>query len=184
MKKFVIAAVLGAATLTGAAHAGQQDGSAAHRPGGMAMMAMIDADKDGVITRAEAIAAADRLFDRIDRNRDGKLDKDELRPPHRRGSGAPDAKSPPPGAVAPLQTDRDGRIDKPARGSRAGAMRGGMLARADANQDGAIDRAEFRAAALARFDRADANHDGRIDAAERAAMHDRKGPARQGDGTN
>ncbi|MFV0623135.1 hypothetical protein ACBY01_03860 [Sphingomonas sp. ac-8] len=179
MKKFVVAAALGATMLTGVAHAGAQDNQPQRRPG---PMAMLDANNDGVVTREEATAAADRHFDRIDRNRNGRIDKDEVRPRHRRGPGAASGETPPPpppGAVQPLQTDRDGRIDKPARGKRAGGMRMGMgarmLARADANRDGAVDRAEFRAAALAHFDRVDANRDGRIDAAEREAMKARMG---------
>jgi len=54
--------------------------------------------------------------------------------------------------------------------------RGGMLARADANHDGTITRAEYLADVDQRFAAADANHDGKIDAAEReTAMPGRGG---------
>jgi hypothetical protein len=44
-----------------------------------------------------------------------------------------------------------------------------MAAMADTNHDGQITRAEFDAAAKARFDKADANHDGQLTRAERRA---------------
>lgn len=45
------------------------------------MMMDIDANHDGWITRAEAAAAADRMFDRLDTNHDGRL-TDADRPMH------------------------------------------------------------------------------------------------------
>jgi hypothetical protein len=171
MKKVVIAAALGATLLGGAAQAAPQDPT--QRRAGP--MAMVDADKDGVVTRAEALAAADRHFAHMDRDKDGKLAGDELRGPRHRGHHRPgaDGKAPPPGAVTPLQTDRDGRIDKPARGAGPEHRGGHMLARLDTDRDGSVAREEFRAGAIQRFDRVDANHDGRIDATERAAMEAR-----------
>ena len=46
----------------------------------------------------------------------------------------------------------------------AGMVHGGLgrFARADANGDGTITRAEWIAAANARFDKLDANHDGKL----------------------
>jgi Ca2+-binding EF-hand superfamily protein len=62
-----------------------------------------------------------------------------------------------------------------------------MFARMDANGDGVVDREEFRAVALRRFDTMDANKDGKIDAAEREAARDamsnRMGPRGQRGGT-
>ncbi|MCC2975790.1 EF-hand domain-containing protein [Sphingomonas sp. PL-96] len=172
MKKFMIAAALGATLLGGAAQATLPQDAAQRRAG---PMAMVDADKDGVVTRAEALAAADRHFAQMDRNGDGKLTGEELRRPGHRGHHRPgaDGKAPPPGAVTPLQTDRDGRIDKPARGAGPKHSRGHMLARLDTNRDGSVSREEFRTEATQRFDRVDANRDGRIDATEQAAMEAR-----------
>lgn len=103
--------------------------------------ARLDANGDGAIDRSEAAKAPKLLerFDRLDANRNGRIEADER--PHRGG--------------------RDGR-----RGAERGGQR---LARLDANHDGAIDRAEAAKAPklLERFDRLDANHDGRIGADER-----------------
>jgi hypothetical protein len=43
-----------------------------------------------------------------------------------------------------------------------GPMRGGMLMRADANNDGVVTREEMIAAANAQFDRLDADRDGKV----------------------
>lgn len=56
-----------------------------------------------------------------------------------------------------------------------GSMRGGMLAGADANHDGAVSRAEFDASRGARFVRMDANRDGALDASERPQWGARAG---------
>lgn len=152
MKKFVVAAALGATMLTGVAQAGQQDTPAPRRAG---PMAMVDANKDGVLTREEALAAADVQFARMDQNKDGKVDATEMRPSHRRGGGNAPAGKPAPGM------------------HRRGGMGERMLARVDANKDGTISREEFRAAATTRFERMDANRDGRIDAAEQNALRER-----------
>ena len=44
---------------------------------------------------------------------------------------------------------------------------------ADTNNDGTVTAAEFKAAALARFDQADANHDGTLTPEERKAAMDK-----------
>ncbi|MBB3910369.1 EF-hand domain-containing protein [Sphingomonas desiccabilis] len=158
MKKFVVAAALGATMLTGVAQAEPQGSPAPRRAG---LMTMIDTNKDGVVTRDEAMAAADLQFARMDQNKDGKVDATEMRPPHRRGG-------------APAAADGKAPAGKPAPGMhRAGGMGQRMLARVDTNKDGAISREEFRAAAATRFERMDANRDGRIDAAEQNAMRER-----------
>jgi len=46
-----------------------------------------------------------------------------------------------------------------------------MMAKADTNGDQQISKAEFTAAALARFDTADANKDGKVTKEERQAAH-------------
>jgi hypothetical protein len=42
--------------------------------------ASIDADRNGTITRAEVLAAPSPMFDRFDRNRDGRLSREEAAP--------------------------------------------------------------------------------------------------------
>ncbi len=64
-------------------------------PGGRGMM-RADADGDGTITRAEFVAQATQRFDRMDVNRDGKLDKTELQQMGQRMRGMRGDMPPPP----------------------------------------------------------------------------------------
>ncbi len=112
---------------------------------------------DRTITREEALAQADQRFDRMDVNKDGKLDAAELAPRRRPAMAADNSMPPPPPA--------DGAAPPPPPGGR-------MMARLDTNGDGFVDRAEYRAQAMRRFDRMDANKDGKIDPAERQAARD------------
>ena len=86
MRKIILAVALGASITTVAV---AQDGQAPRGPGGRgAGMMRADADGDGIVTRAEALAEAGMRFDRIDANRDGKLDQAEMAAmPMRRGRG-------------------------------------------------------------------------------------------------
>lgn len=157
MNKFLLAAMLGSTLLAGPAYA-QADPApppgADHpmppRPNGMAGMMRADTNHDGVITRDEAIAMADRQFDRLDANHDGKITEEEAqraRPPRdARGAPPPETGEGPPPEMSERAFDR-----------------------ADRNDDGRVTRDEYRAAALDRFERLDANHDGRIDQGELAA---------------
>lgn len=45
---------------------------------GIAMMRMADTDENGQISRAEATAAADKMFARMDRNKDGVISIDDM----------------------------------------------------------------------------------------------------------
>ena len=46
------------------------------------MMAKMDTNKDGVLTRAEALDAAGKRFDEMDANHDGKVTKEEAKAHH------------------------------------------------------------------------------------------------------
>ncbi len=110
-----------------------------------------DANRDGVATRAEAIAQADARFAQMDTDRDGRITGGEMRAYRaalhdRMVASGRDVPVPPPG----------------------GGKHDGMGRRMDPNGDGSVTREEFEARALKRFDRVDANHDGVIDATERA----------------
>lgn len=75
MKNYLFAAALGVA-LIGGGVAIAQPGPDGASTSSKKMKA--DRNRDGVITRDEAMAAAGRKFDKKDRNRDGKLDSTEM----------------------------------------------------------------------------------------------------------
>ncbi len=147
--------------------------------------AQVDANHDGVVTKAEfdayrSKAQADReakrgerraeMFARLDTNKDGQISQAEFAARPDRG---------PDGADAP---GGHGRM-----GMRGGMHHGGMggwggwggpngdrraegfFAAMDANHDGKVTLAEATAKPLAMFDKADANHDGIVTPEERRA---------------
>ncbi|QJQ33247.1 hypothetical protein GV829_13035 [Sphingomonas lacunae] len=165
-----------------------------------------DANNDGNVTRAEAQAAATARFARMDANDDGRLTSEDRGAARERRHGemftAMDSDRN--GSISRAEWDAhharmaerraaradddDDRREHRGRGrgrddmhGRAGGEDRGMsmMRRADTNNDNAVDRAEFLAAAESRFQRADANNDGTISAAERQAMRERMGERRQ-----
>lgn len=106
--------------------------------------ARYDADRDGKVTRQEALERARRDFARMDLDGDGRITDSDL-PPIMRGRDALKGEG----------------------GFGRGRMMLGRLAEADANKDGIITQEEFLAAAGRRFDLADRNKDGAIDKADR-----------------
>ena len=130
---------------------------------------------DRTVTREATLARADQRFDRMDANKDGKLDATEMAPRRRAAMTTGELPPPPPQADSAAPPP-----PPPVPGSR-------MMARLDTNGDGVVDRAEYRAQALRRFDRMDANKDGKIDPAERQAARDAmgmrgdRGPGARGD---
>ena len=121
------------------------------------MWTKLDVNKDGVLNAADREAKMAEMFDTIDANHDGSVSKAEFMSHHKammEGSwkGRDDA----PGAMPP-----------PPPGAGMGMMMGRgahmlheMAEKADTNHDKTITRAEFDAAAKARFDAAATNHDG------------------------
>jgi hypothetical protein len=128
------------------------------------------------IVREQVQTRAGQAFDRLDRNRDGRLDQGDRQARQQAMFERLDADHN--GAISPAEfaavrerlTERRGqlrdRFERPGGrrgpGPMAGAPRGGagLGAQADANRDGTLTRDEVAAAALARFDRGDANHAG------------------------
>ncbi len=147
MRKTVLTLMLAASAITSAASA---QTAPTPTPAPRPPMRQ-DANRDGVATRAEAIAQADARFAQMDTDHDGRVTADEMRAYRtamhdRMIASGRDVPVPPPG----------------------GAKHDGMGRRMDPNGDGSVTREEFEARALKRFDRMDANHDGMIDATERA----------------
>lgn len=152
----VIAALLAATVIAVPALALTQDGHPHHPRMGMGPGAMVDADKDGVVTREEVLANVADRFAKMDRDKDGKLSAEERVPEGRHGRMA--------GRMAD-------RAEK--RGIDPAQLRERAHDRLDTDNDGAISLEEQRVAALRRFDMADGNKDGKIDQAERIALRDR-----------
>lgn len=131
-----------------------------------AMWTKLDVNKDGVLNHADREAKMGEMFDRIDANHDGSISKAEFMDHHKAmmdGGGMHDK-------------GRDGAEGRPPMGAGMGMMMGRgaqrlheMAEKADTNHDGTITRAEYDAAAKARFDTADSDHDGKLTAAERRA---------------
>lgn len=104
---------------------------------------------DATVTREQALAKAELMFDQLDADHDGAISQAEEQAAAQQAG---------PGLARAL---------------------GGMMRRSDANGDGKLAKAEFLASQGERFDRQDANHDGKLSKAERdaarAAMQRRSG---------
>ncbi len=166
-----VALVLASAAGTAAA---QQPAATTDKP---ARHMKLDVNGDGVIDRAEA-AASPRLaehFDKIDKNKDGKLTADEFpnhKRWHRRGHGGH--------GMMKLDADKDGRISKAE--AAANPKFAERFAKMDFNKDGYVDRADFKARMEQRrsecFDKADLNNDGKLSRVEYSNMHEVCAPKR------
>lgn len=182
MYKFVIAAALSGSLLAGAGTSVALAQSAA-APAPRDPMLQADTNRDGVVTRAEAQAGADTRFAAMDANKDGKITRDERRAnrprgprPDTNGDGAltrAEAMAAAERRFTARDTNKDGTITREER--RAGKPHGRRMGRhmREGGPRGPMremTQAQFRDAALSRFDRIDANHDGRVDANEREAM--------------
>lgn len=153
-----------------------------------AMLAEMDRDKDGAVTRAEMDAhraaqhkaMQDRMFTAMDSDKDGQISRAEFDAHHKNMGAHPMPMSE--GDMSPgmaMGAGMHSHGDAPQKrrililrnagpeGARPMMGMEGMFDRADANKDGKVTESEALSAALARFDRADANKDGKISANER-----------------
>lgn len=113
-----------------------------------------DANKDGIVDRAEWTAGQETRFKRLDTDGDGKLSQDELF-----------ARTPAAGNSV-LPSDR-----------QAGRQ-SAYFQRLDGDKDGVVTLIEFMAQAERNFARCDLDKDGRIDTAECRQALQRKPAAR------
>lgn len=122
--------------------------------GGMGerMLARVDTNGDGLISKAENRAMVEARFARMDADKDGTVEAGE----GRKGWGK----------------RGEGRAGK-AKGMRGGRGGGAGMMMADTNKDGAISKAEFDAQSAQRFAKLDTNKDGKIDATEMQAQREK-----------
>lgn len=122
--------------------------------GGMGerMLARVDTNGDGMISKAENRAMVEARFARMDADKDGTVEAGE----GRKGWGK----------------RGEGRGGK-AKGMRGGRGGGAGMMMADTNKDGAISKAEFDAQSAQRFAKLDTNKDGKIDATEMQAQREK-----------
>jgi Ca2+-binding EF-hand superfamily protein len=124
----------------------------------------LDANHDGKIDAADRAVRQKARFDRIDANHDGQLSYAEFTAMHEGRAEAGNAR-------VGQRGDHAGRGGM-RRMAHAGFGRGGMARLADADKDGTVTKAEFQAAAVQRFERLDANHDGTVTRDEAKAARD------------
>lgn len=156
MKRILIAA--GFVLVAGAAQAQMGPPPGGHGMGGMMRGGPggprqdPDLNHDGKVTFDEfKKMAADRMLDRLDANKDGKVSKAEMQAMVSRMAGFG-----PPDAAQRMQA---------------------RFAKEDVNHDGFLTRAEIEAGARTRFDEADTNHDGWLSKDEMLTMRqNRRGP--------
>lgn len=125
--------------------------------------ARMDANRDGTLSAADRAArGAARIaarFQRLDADHNGAVTLAEMKAAQEKRGGIR-------GEDGHRRGERHGR-----HGRGGGGRDFGAKGAADANKDGAISQAEFRATALARFDKAAADRNGVLTAAERQAAH-------------
>lgn len=161
-----------------------------------ARFARMDANSDGRLTPEDRTAARARrhgeMFTTMDSDRNGSISRTEWDAHHaqmaqNRAARAEDRGDDDAGEHRGRGHGRHGMRHGGRGGGEGREGRGmGMARAADTNNDNAVDRTEFLAAATTRFQRADTNNDGTISAAEHQAqrerMRERRGRGADGPG--
>ncbi|NNC59144.1 MAG: hypothetical protein HKO05_04030 [Erythrobacter sp.] len=131
-----------------------------------ARFAKMDANGDGVLNTADREARLAERFARMDADSNGAITQAEF-------MAAAEARGEMRKERREARAEKRGGDRMMRRGGRGGRHGHGMMMmkKADTNQDGQITKAEFQAAALARFDKADADGNGTLTAEERRAAH-------------
>ncbi|MEO1969240.1 MAG: EF-hand domain-containing protein [Sphingomonadaceae bacterium] len=137
------------------------------------MFDKMDVNHDGVLNQADREARMAERFDKIDTNHDGSISREEFMAAHQRMG--------PKGQRGEHRMGADGQRGTGERagkrmhrgGKHHGRMGGMMLMRiADPNHTGTVTKQAFVNAALTMFDKADLNHDGTVTPAERKAARE------------
>lgn len=154
----------------------------------------VDSNGDGIVTKAEADAAAQARFAKMDINGDGVLNKADGDARAKARFAKMDANGDGVLSEEEFLAVREARLEKREErkakrkdrkakraekgNKRAGKKRGGrkgrvvrLLKRADSNNDQSISRDEFIAFSDTRFAKVDSNSDGQITKEERKANH-------------
>lgn len=137
----------------------------------------MDSDGNGLVSKAEAMAAADSKFANMDANTDGKIDAADREAKMKAHFTEMDADKNGSISEAEMMAAHKNRMEDRAEKHAARGHDGGpdhglgmaMMKNADANGDMAVTQAEFRAAAEARFAKSDTNKDGSLSADEHKA---------------
>lgn len=138
------------------------------------------ADQPKTVTRTEILAEAETSFKAMDANNDGVLTKAELEAAQNKALAAAEAerKSEVAAEFKKLDIDNNGSLslaefEAVARPVKARVTPDQALAEFDSNKDSKISLEEYRKPRLAMFDKVDANHDGTITTQELAAARKR-----------
>lgn len=123
-----------------------------------AMFSHMDANDDGKLDASDREARLTKRFDAIDTDGNGAISREEFAAGHQGMKGHHKARF-----------GDDKHHGMKGHGKMGGHRGKAMLAKADANGDGAVTQAEFKAASLERFDTMDADNDGTVTRAERKA---------------
>jgi hypothetical protein len=123
------------------------------------LMQALDADQDGALSPAEIENAAKALA-KLDKNGDGTLSNDELRP-----AGLPSVGGRPAGDAGSPETPR--RPGQPGgNGQASGEMLSRLFETRDADKDGKLSGDEIPERMRQNLERVDANKDGSVDRTE------------------
>lgn len=125
------------------------------------------------ISKADFTKNVDARFAAIDTNHDGQLEKSEIAAAQTKALQNAQAVEQQrlEAEFKKLDTNHDNQLSlvefkAAAPGVRASETPDQMIAAVDANKDGKISAAEYRAGPLSNFEKADTNHDGVLTAAE------------------
>jgi Ca2+-binding EF-hand superfamily protein len=105
----------------------------------MDVFANVDANGDGVVTKAEFLAGRNARFDKMDRNGDGVVSRDDF---GKILKFRPQAGQKLDAFIAQADTSHDGKVSR----AELAAAPTPIFDLADANHDGKVDKAEMAAA--------------------------------------